>query len=101
MLRSQLSILRYWYFIKAALYHLCLFLSVGPKICTFFVNLVCGRLNFSIQIKEPTRYSKSGGAITSTMIDLIFTNSDSIQQVKVLDINVSDHLAVMITRKKI
>ena len=46
-------------------------------------------------INEPTRTSFREGRSTATRIDLIFSNSDF-----VLDMNLSDHLAVAVTRKK-
>ena len=58
-------------------------------------------LGLSQQVRDPTRLSWSNGVNTSSMIDLIFTNSDSVAGVQVLDMNVSDHLAVLITRKKL
>ena len=54
-------------------------------------------LGLKQQIEGPTRYVFKGGVLTKTRIDLIFTNSDII----VLDVNLSDHLAVMVTRKKV
>ena len=57
-------------------------------------------LGLSQLVKETTRPSQTNGRDTSTLIDLIFTNSDAVANVKLLDINISDHLAVMVTRKK-
>ena len=52
-------------------------------------------------IKEPSRISFRNGIKTETKIDLIFLNSDFISQAGILDLNISDHLAVMVTRKKV
>ena len=57
-------------------------------------------LGLKQQIKEPTHISFRNGVSTKTRIDLIFTNSDLISQALVLDLNLSDHLAIMVTRKK-
>ena len=51
-------------------------------------------------ISETTRHGVRNGVSSDTCIDLIFTNSDNIEEVKVLDLNISDHLAVFATRKK-
>ena len=51
-------------------------------------------------VKDPTRLSHANGRNTSTLIELIFKNSDSIATTKVLNLNISDHLAIMTTRKK-
>ena len=48
-------------------------------------------------IKSPTRFSQYG----NTLIDLIFSNSDDINQFKVLNWNVSDHECVGVRRKKV
>ena len=64
------------------------------------LNFTMRSLGMSQLIKEPTRPSHRNGQDTSSLIDLIFTNSDSISNTKLLDINISDHLAIMTTRKK-
>ena len=51
-------------------------------------------------IPVPTRFYLSNGVIKHSRLDLVFSNSETIQSAKTLDINVSDHLAVMVTRKK-
>ena len=54
-------------------------------------------------IKETTRYSlnQNGlGHVKGSCLDLIFTTSPYIQQSGTLNFNLSDHLAVFITRKK-
>ena len=48
-------------------------------------------------IKEPTRVTIN----SSSCIDLFITNSDTISNVGVDDINISDHLLILCTRKKI
>ena len=64
------------------------------------LNFTMQSLGLFQQIREPTRICRSNGVDTSTMIDLIFTNSDYVANVQILNINVSDHLGVMVTRKK-
>ena len=41
------------------------------------------------------------GVPTSSTLDLIFSNSDCLTQAQTLDMNISDHLAVIVTRKKV
>ena len=67
----------------------------------------CRELDFTMQslglrqvIETPTRTVIREGILSSTRIDLIFTNSDSVADASTLDMNLSDHLAVSITRKK-
>ena len=52
-------------------------------------------------VNSPTRYSFREGIPTNTTLDLIFSNSDCISSTRTLDLNLSDHLAVLVTRKKI
>ena len=52
-------------------------------------------------LREVTRVSFRNGVDSSTILDLVFTNSDIISKVQTFDLNISDHLAVMVTRKKI
>ena len=52
-------------------------------------------------IHEPTRLSFRDGLDTSTTLDLIFTNSEAILGLGLLDINVSDHIGVMVNRNKV
>ena len=52
-------------------------------------------------IHEPTRLSFRNGSDTSTILDLIFTNSEAIINPRLLDLNLSDHMGVMVTRKKV
>ena len=47
-----------------------------------------------------TRRSNRAGNIKESCIDNIFTNSPFIAESKVLDLNISDHLAVYVRRKK-
>ena len=51
-------------------------------------------------VNEPTRSYFKNGMLRESTLDLIFTNSEFIKSTKVLDMNISDHQAVMITRKK-
>ena len=51
-------------------------------------------------IKTSTRISFRNEVKTESLLDLIFTNSDHITEAKTLDYNLSDHLAVLATRKK-
>ena len=58
-------------------------------------------LGLTQQVQDPTRISFRNGVVTKTKIDLIFTNSDNIKDARTLDLNISDHLAVLVTRKKV
>ena len=57
-------------------------------------------LGLSQLVMDPTRIFFRDGIRKTSRLDLIFTNSDYIKETKTLDINISDHLAVMVTRKK-
>ena len=48
-------------------------------------------------IKEPTRITENN----NSAIDQIFTNSNNVYNAGVLDLNLSDHLPVFVTRKKL
>ena len=52
-------------------------------------------------IKEPTRVSFRDGVRKDSLLDLIFTNSDVIKEASTLDLNISNHLAVFASRKKV
>ena len=52
-------------------------------------------------VEEDTRFFFREGEGKCTRIDLIFSNSEFIKETKTLDYNISDHLAVMTTRKKV
>ena len=65
------------------------------------LNFTMGSLGLELLVKEPTRTSFRNGQATNTCIDLIFSNSDFINRAGVLDLNLSDHLAVAVTRKKV
>ena len=52
-------------------------------------------------ISEPTRNNIRNGIDNSSVLDLIFTNSDFISRAELFDINLSDHIPVMTTRKKL
>ena len=51
-------------------------------------------------INSHTRVATREGVLTKSKIDLIFSNSDCITGARTLDYNISDHLAVAVTRKK-
>ena len=51
-------------------------------------------------VKTDTRTALRNGIVTSTKIDSIFSNSEHIASSITLNFNISDHLAVMVTRKK-
>ena len=59
-----------------------------------------GSLGLKSVIKGTTRSSNRLDERRDTCIDLIFTNSDCIQEAGTLDLNISDHLAVFAHRKK-
>ena len=52
-------------------------------------------------IKGRTRFGLSGGEVRGSCIDNIFSNSEIIIESKILDWNFSDHLAVMVKRKRV
>ena len=60
-----------------------------------------GLLGLRQVIDKPTRISTRNDSVTKSRIDLIFTNSDFVKAARVLDSNLSDHMAVMVTRKKV
>ena len=60
-----------------------------------------GSNGLSPQIKKSTRHSFREGKSKETLIDQIFTNSTLIVESKTLNMNVSDHLAVYVRRKKL
>ena len=51
-------------------------------------------------IDTHTRVAFRNGVISESIIDLIFSNSDHIIAANTLNYNISDHLAVVVTRKK-
>ena len=51
-------------------------------------------------INDPTRIQHRNGLECSSTLDLIFTNSEFVKEAQVLDINISDHLSVLVRRKK-
>ena len=57
-------------------------------------------LNLVQLVKEDTRTSIRDEQTKGTCIDLIFSNSEFIKSTKTLDYNISDHLAVVVNRKK-
>ena len=52
-------------------------------------------------IKSPTRTQFRNGVEKSSLLDMIFTNSDYVKTASTLNLNLSDHLAVLVTRKKV
>ena len=64
------------------------------------LNFTMRSLDLSQIINVPTRPSHRLGIDTSSILDLIFTNSTIISGSGTLDINLSDHLAVWAKRKK-
>ena len=65
------------------------------------LNFTTGALGLKQIINAPIQVSCRNNMITETTLDLIFTNSDYIKLAGVLDLNISDHMAVMVTRKKV
>ena len=57
-------------------------------------------LGLSQIIKADTRISRRNDVMNGSQLDLIFTNSDHVADAKTLDYNISDHLAILVTRKK-
>ena len=51
-------------------------------------------------VTEPTRLNIRNGVDNSTLIDLIFSNSDFISKSQVMNKNLRNHMPVMTTRKK-
>ena len=60
------------------------------------LNTVTKALGLKQHIKSTTRY----GAARNSCLDLIFSNSDCIKRQGVVNINISDHLPVFVSRKK-
>ena len=61
---------------------------------------VAGSNGLLPKIKSTTRHSCRNGIGKDTCIDQIFTNSELIVEAKTLDLNISDHLAVYVRRKR-
>ena len=57
--------------------------------------------NLKPVIKESTRFGIVDGRLVESCIDSIFTNSENAIDPKTLDWNLSDHLAVSVTRKRL
>ena len=51
-------------------------------------------------VKDPTRVVFREGVETSTMIDLIFTNSEVVNKVNLLDKSIRGHMGARLTRRK-
>ena len=51
-------------------------------------------------ITSATRIAFREGALTESVLDLIFTNSEHVAASKTLDLNISDHLGILVSRKK-
>ena len=58
-------------------------------------------LNLTQLITSPTRYYFREGNMRHSKLDIIFSNSEFVNAARVVDINISDHQAVMVTRKKV
>ena len=71
-------------------------LSPKPKDLDFMTKA----LGLKQLVNQDTRTSVRNGIVTGTRIDLVFFNSEHIASSTTLDLNISDHLAVMVTRKK-
>ena len=65
------------------------------------LNFTTKSLGLKQLVNFPTRTSFRNGVIKESIIDLIFTNSDHTLDVQGLNFNISDHLAVKVTRKKL
>ena len=61
---------------------------------------VTGLNGLSAKITKATRVSFRNGLAKETCIDQIFTNSSLVTEPKTLDLNISDHMAVFVRRKK-
>ena len=64
------------------------------------LEFTTGLLGLRQLVNTHTRVSFRNGIATRTKLDLIFSNSDCIAEVKTLDYNISDHLTVAVVRKK-
>ena len=65
------------------------------------LDFTMNSLGLSQLVKEPTRIVFNNDLRKTSTLDLIFTNSEFIQSTRTMDLNISDHLAVMTTRKKV
>ena len=65
------------------------------------LDFITKSLSLREVIKSPTRVSFREGVKTEKAIDLIFTNSDFISHTETLNFNISDHLGILVTRKRI
>ena len=63
------------------------------------LEFLTGSLGLSPLIRNSTRYGVRQGMLSKSCIDLIFSNSNNIAEARVLDLNLSDHLAVYVRRK--
>ena len=52
-------------------------------------------------VKSHTRIAHRNGQVSKSKLDLIFSNSNFITETRTLDLNISDHLAVLVNRKKV
>ena len=64
------------------------------------LDFMAKALGLSQKIDGFTRSALKNNVLSETKLDLIFTNSEHIKEAKTLDYNISDHLAVVVTRKK-
>ena len=51
-------------------------------------------------VSSATRLAFRDGIISETILDLLFTNSEHVSNMQVLDFNISDHLGILATRKR-
>ena len=65
------------------------------------LEFVTKSLNLTQLVPSPTRFFFRNDVMSHSKLDLIFSNSDCIKKAQVVDWNISDHQAVMITRKKV
>ena len=70
--------------------------SIGVKELEFTTKA----LGLKQLVNSYTRIAFRNGEYSRTKLDLIFSNSEFIAEVKTLNYNISDHLAVVVTRKK-
>ena len=75
-------------------------LNEGTSLEAKELDFTTNSLGLRQVIKEPTRISFRNGARKDSKLDLIFTNSEVVKEAATMDLNISDHLAVFVTRKK-
>ena len=72
--------------------------KASPK--TRDLDFTTKALGLTQLIKSDTRMTVREGVVSGTRIDLIFSNSENVACTTTLDFNISDHLAIIVTRKK-